>query len=66
MRKLNKGLLLLGAATVTVGMSSLFGIVQPMDKNIEQQELKAYNHSANNILDNVFTRKRDENITNYT
>jgi hypothetical protein len=65
MKKLSKGLILMSAATITIGLSGLCGTVQPINNNVEKQELKAYNDTASNILDNVFTRRWNENITNY-
>jgi hypothetical protein len=55
MKKLNKGLVLMGAATLAIGINSLCGTVQPMNYKIDKQDLKAYNSSASNIMDNVFT-----------
>jgi hypothetical protein len=64
MKRLGKGIVLISAATITIGLSSLYGAIQPIENNVEKQELKAYNSSASNILDNVFTRRWNENITN--
>ncbi len=60
MKKTSKGLALIGLTTIVVGISGLFQATNKINKDIEIQEAKAYNHSTENALDNVFMQ--DNNL----
>lgn len=60
MKKTSKGLALIGITTIVVGISGLFQATNKINKDIEIQEAKAYNHSTENALDNVFMQ--DNNL----
>ena len=60
MKKLSKCLVLIGAVTITIGISGLFESTNKINKNIGIQEPKAYNHNTENALDNVFIQ--DNNL----
>ena len=50
----SKGLALMGLTAIVIGISGLFQATNKINKDIEIQEAKAYNHSTENALDNVF------------
>lgn len=60
MEKTGKGLALIGLATIVIGISGLFQATNKINKDIGIQEAKAYNHSTENALDNVFMQ--DNNL----
>ncbi len=60
MKKTSKGLALMGLATIVIGISALFQATNKINKDIEIHEAKAYNHSTENALDNVFIQ--DNNL----
>ncbi|MCI8833501.1 MAG: hypothetical protein HFJ19_04825 [Clostridia bacterium] len=60
MKKSSKGLALIGLTTIVIGISGLFQATNKINKEIEIQEAKAYNHSTENALDNVFMQ--DNNL----
>lgn len=60
MKKSSKGLALIGITTIVIGISGLFQSTNKINKDIEIQEAKAYNHSTENALDNVFMQ--DNNL----
>lgn len=60
MKKSSKYLVLIGVATIAIGISGLFGPTNKINKNIGIQEAKAYNHNTVNALDNVFIQ--DNNL----
>lgn len=60
MKKSSKGLALMGLTAIVIGISGLFQATNKINKDIEIQEAKAYNHSTENALDNVFMQ--DNNL----
>lgn len=60
MKKSSKGLAVIGLAVIVVGISGLFQATNKIDKDVVIQEAKAYNHSTENALDNVFMQ--DNNL----
>lgn len=54
MKKSSKCLVLLALTTIIIVISGLFQPTNKINKNIGIQELKAYNHTTENALDNVF------------
>lgn len=59
MKKTKKGLLLVGVLTVAIGISGLFDSTDKIDKDLKVQDLKAYNHSAENAIENVFIQNNN-------
>lgn len=59
MKKLNKCFVLVGVVAIVVGISGLFYPTNKINKNIKTQIAKAYNHSTENALDNVFMKDND-------
>lgn len=55
MKKSKKSFILIGMATVAIGMTAMLQVTKPFNKNVALQETKTYNHRPENILDNVFT-----------
>ncbi len=60
MKKSSKGLILTALATIAIGISGLFQPINKINKDIGIKEAKAYNHSTENALDNVFIQ--DNNL----
>lgn len=60
MKKSSKGLILTALATISIGISGLFQPINKINKDIGIKEAKAYNHSTENALDNVFIQ--DNNL----
>lgn len=60
MKKSSKGLAVIGLAVMVVGISGLFQATNKINKDVVIQEAKAYNHSTENALDNVFMQ--DNNL----
>ncbi len=59
MKKSSKGLILTALATIAIGISGLFQPINKINKDIGIKEAKAYNHSTENALDNVFIQDND-------
>lgn len=60
MKKSSKGLAVIGLAVMVIGISGLFQATNKINKDVLIQEAKAYNHSTENALDNVFMQ--DNNL----